>query len=238
MAGPEKEGYLFAFPHLKIGLHKQVFSFFYPWWHTLITKLGKKKGLFFSSSRVSGNITLVTDPFLVWDLVSLILYLWHVPSVCHANSSSQECLEFRICYLFLCVLTYFRKCRKICLLMATDSTHDAVARAGKDDISSGLMSSVGSKCHQWSCEGPRHLSGVQCYGWRSGPKITRWWKALSEILTLRQIKEDAVIVCRHKSLLFCFWSAEFLKYKNFLNISFLSHRWAYGLHFNSLTKCY
>lgn len=236
MAGPEKEGYLFAFPHLKIGLHKQFFSFFYLCWHTLITKLGKKKGLFFSSSRVSGNITLVTDPFLVWDLVSLICGTFLQCAV--RILPSQECLEFRICYLFLCVLTYFRKCRKICLLIATDSTHDAVARAGKDEISSGLMSSVGSKCHQWSCEGPRHLSGVQCYGWRSGPKITRWWKALSEILTQRQIKEDAVIVCRNKSFLFCFWSSEFLKYKNFLNISFLSHQGAYGLHFNSLTKCY
>lgn len=63
-AGPEKEGYLLAFLHGKIGLHTQFLPLFYPWWNILIPKLGRKKP-FFSSSRVIGNITLVTEPFLV-----------------------------------------------------------------------------------------------------------------------------------------------------------------------------
>lgn len=121
MAGPEKEGYLLAFPHLKIGLHKQFLSLFYLCCLSVLSihwqQSWERKSLFFTSSGVSGNTTLVTDPFLVWDLLSLILYLWHIPTVCHANSSTQECLEFRIRYLFFCVLTYFRKCRKICLVI-------------------------------------------------------------------------------------------------------------------------
>ena len=98
-----REEYLLASPHREVGLHKQFLSLFYLCWNTLITKLGEKKSLFFTFSRVSGNITLVTDPFLVWGLASLMLYLWHIPSVCHVNSSTQECPEFGICYL--CVLT-------------------------------------------------------------------------------------------------------------------------------------
>jgi len=42
----------------------------------------------------------------------------------------------------------FRKHGKICLVMATDSTGDTETRPGEDEASSGLMSSLGSRCHQ------------------------------------------------------------------------------------------
>lgn len=105
VARPEKEGYLLAFPHLKIWLHKQFLTLFYLHWNTPLTKLGKKKSMFFSSSKMSRNTTLVTDPFLVGDLVSLTWYLWHILSMHHVNSSAQECLELGLRYLFLHVLT-------------------------------------------------------------------------------------------------------------------------------------
>lgn len=118
VAGPEKKEYLLAFSHLRIGLHKQFLS------SRTENKAGRgggKRAYFFSSSRLSGNITLVTDPFLVWGLASLSFYLRRIPSVCHVNSSAQECLELRVCCLFLCVLPYFRECTKICLVIAADS---------------------------------------------------------------------------------------------------------------------
>lgn len=99
--GQKQEEYLLAFPHLKIGLHKQFLTWFQLHWSILLTKLGKNKSIFFSSSRIIRNSSLVTDPFLVGDLISLILYLWHIPSMHHVNSSTQECLELGICYLFL-----------------------------------------------------------------------------------------------------------------------------------------
>lgn len=158
-----------------------------------------------------------------------VLYLWHIASVCHVNSSTEECLEFRVRCLFLCVSTCFRKCWRIFGDSCWQYTwHCGQSWQGWNSL--GLLSSLGSKCHQWSCEGARHLSGVQCDGWKSGPKIIRWWKALSEIPTHRQTKEDAVKVYKNKSFSFSFWP-EFLKYKNFPHGSFLSHQWVYVVHF-------
>lgn len=176
--------------------------------------------------RVSGNLTFLTDLFLVQDV--------RFVSVTHCFSVPCEFFDWGVSWvqgtlLFLCVSTCFRKCWR----MFGDSCWQYTWHCGQSWQgwnSLGLLSSLGSKCHQWSCEGAQHLSGVQCDGWKSGPKIIRWWKTLSEILTHKQTKEDAVKVYKNKSFSFSFWP-EFLKYKNFPHGSFLSHQWAYVVHF-------
>lgn len=135
-------------------------------------------------------------------------------SVCHANSSAQVCCGSG------CVASFSVPwLQKMQIGIAADSCWQYVWYCGQtwqkwnhfraDELPWLQMSPVkwwGTSAPQWC---------VQCYGQRSGPMITRCWKGLSELLTHRQIKEDAVIICRNKSFSFCFWSSEFLKYKDF-----------------------